>query len=652
MANLSGMQNMQLAGANLSSIPSTAPSGVGTLAGIGQGIASAASALVSPYKASKAQAAKDAKATLELEQDTKLGKLANSYAKAQQASSTQGGFDLEKTQTMLLTKFLDANPELGERAIALHSASTGRKAGAQSSLQRIDMEQKEERWDSYFGSPDETPEEAAKQEALYENIKREEKILAHEAKVRADDKARRDDQREVVQKKLYDSTGKMAQWKTQSLQLDLEKDMKRMQSGDVDPVAMKAAWVAKEIEWKNQLATYGEFANDPVITAQVAGVNKMFELAGGLLDGSMQKEALETEIAVAIKTQEAIIVSGGDIPAMTKENAGARLAATNNLYSNASNLKLPIAKWVTAAVSGKPIDTTEYTPEEREAVFSNLENMVKSNDPRAKEQASGHIQQMAEHLGRNGMDYTDEQVLATIKLINIPEAFDALSNTDKEALRTILDTHVLNTAKEELTNIQRHGGVTVFQAGGMAVESGEDFGDTLSFDDIATLVPGDGGISIQVNDAYKNNATVQRKARDLRMKMELINPVLEVYANVSGFGMKDLATQIFGLQDPTAVQEVASQAVDTVAQVASTAADTVAQAAPTADTPATTFADAALEAERTDDETIARFRANVPNMKAQGYTLQQVLDYWDILGFSDSATQDSLKEKLAEAWND
>lgn len=524
MADLRQFQNRPQAQANLQQVSPVVPPSTTSLQQLGSFFQGSAGALTGAIAAGQQAEAQQV-------QDTTLGKFASSLARAQQASQTDPTADLSSIQRKLYLDFVSANPSLGADAIKVFNDATGVKVAGLSTEQQFFQEQQEAAWKSGFGSPLATEEENAKQFQLYQNIQRESKVMEFEAKQDVHDKRNQ-------LKKFQGSTAKLASWKTESLNETLQQDIEKIKNGG-DRLEFEMKWAKLRVDWANTVAQYGEFANDPTIKAQLSGITGMFDLADKVVSGQAELDALTKQSSIAVAKQKAMISS---------DPKNAQIIATSEFFGHTPALNLPVAAAATEILKEGPADLREVGKDEQVTTKKTLESMTQSETPAARDEATGHVVSIAEHLERNGMDYTDENILDVCNVMAVPSAFNNMTAEDKDIVKRACDTYASDVAMKAIREIERNGSIT------FPTEVVTPRGDTrpgagtpTPVQEFATLTTDNTGLRYIALPSHSNNRQVQRRIQDLNRQLAKVNPIVEVYSAATGESPAYIANTLWGL---------------------------------------------------------------------------------------------------------
>lgn len=524
MSDLRKFQDRSQTQANLSSVAPVVPPSTTTLEQLGSFFQGTAPTVMGAVQAGQKAAAKQAV-------DTNLGKFATSLAHAQQASQIDPRADLASTQRKLYTEFVAANPSLGADAIKVFNDATGLKVAGLSFEQKEMQDLQETAWSRGFGSPLATPQENAKQLEVYQSIQRESENMAFNAKVDSHNKT-------AKLKELQGSTVKLATWKTESLNATLQTDLQMLKNGGSRAEA-EAKWAKMRIDWANELAQYGEFANDPTIKAQLSGIESMFDLANKMVTGQLELDALTKESDTALAKQKAML---------TSDPAAAQLIAVSNFFGNTPAAQLPVSAYVSEVISEGPSDIRKVPGAEKSTAKKTLESMAGSEDLATREESTSQVISIAEHLDRNGMDYTDENILEVCSVLAVPKAFDGMTAGQKDLVKTACDTYAVDVAQKAIREIEQNGSVA------FPTEVITPQGDTrpgvakpIPVQEFAVISADNTGLRYSALPEYRNNRQVQRRIQDLNRQLTKVNPVLEVYAAATGESPAYIATELWGL---------------------------------------------------------------------------------------------------------
>ena len=524
MSDLRKFQDRSQTQANLSSVAPVVPPSTTALEQLGSFFQGTAPTVMGAVQAGQAAEAK-------LATNTNLSKFATSLANAQQASQIDPRADLAGTQRKLYTEFVAANPSLGTDAIKVFNDATGLKVAGLSFEQKGLQDLQESAWSRGYGSPTASPQENAKQLEVYQSIQRESSNMEFSAKVDSHNKT-------AKLKEIQGSTAKLATWKTESLNATLQSDLQMLKNGG-SRVELEAKWAKLRVDWANEVAQYGEFANDPTIKAQLSGIEGMFDLGLKMVTGQMELDALTKESDTALARQKAML---------TSDPAAAQLIAVSNFFGNTPSAQLPVSAYVAQVISEGPSDIRKVPGAEKGTAKKTLESMSGSEDLATREEATGQVVSIAEHLDRNGMDYTDENILEVCSVLAVPKAFDGMTTGQKDLVKTACDTYAVDVAQKAIREIEQNGSIA------FPTEVITPQGDTrpgaakpTPVQEFATISADNTGLRYSALPEYRNNRQVQRRIQDLNRQLTKVNPVLEVYAAATGETPSYIATELWGL---------------------------------------------------------------------------------------------------------
>lgn len=524
MSDLRKFQDRSQTQANLSAVSPVVPPSTTALETLGSFFQGTAPTVMGAVQAGQQAEAKKVV-------DSSLGKFATSLANAQQASQLDPRADLASIQRKLYTEFVSSNPHLGTDALKVFNDATGLKVAGMSFEQKEMQDLQEKAWTRGYGSPTASPEENAKQLAIYQNIQREAATMEHSVKVDSYNKT-------AKLKEVHGSSAKLATWKTESLDATLQSDLQLLKNGG-SRMEVEAKWAKMRVDWANEVAQYGEFANDPTIRAQLSGIEKMFELADKMVTGQMELDALTKESDTALAKQKAML---------TSDPAAAQLIAVSNFFGNTPSAQLPVSDYVSKVIKEGPSDIRNVPGQEKQTAKLTLENMAGSEDLATREEATQQVVSIAEHLDRNGMDYTDENILEVCSVLSVPKTFDGMNASQKDLVKTACDTYAVDVAQKAIREIEQDGSITfptevITPQGSTRPGAGKP----TPVQDFAVISADNTGLRYSALPEFRNNRQVQRRIQDLNRQLGKVNPVLEVYAAATGEAPAYIATELWGL---------------------------------------------------------------------------------------------------------
>lgn len=565
--------------ASLNAVPASPPASSGTQQALGfiQSFGAPIASAIAVNQQAKGEAARA----------SAVGSLTTKLANIQQAGMVDSRINVQQAQRKAFTEWSASNADLSTEGMKAFSESTGIKVAGLSSEQQAQQKIQETAWSSGFGSPTSTPAENKRQLDIYQSIQRESQVMTFEAARGTADAAEK-------KKRVQASTAKLSTWKTESLKETLDADLQAIKNGSPRE-GFVSKWMKLKVDWSNELAQYGEFANDPTIKAQLTGIEEMFSYADGMVNGSTELSALESQINISVAKQQAILTSSPE---------GARMIAISKAFGHTPAAQLPVSNYVANVLSkpvGEPADARTIVGSEGETVHKTLDNMGLSEDPIAQEQASQQIVQMAKHMGRNGEDYTDEQLLQVCSIISAPSAYNKMSGQDKELVQNACETYAVDVAGKAIREIEKNGSVALstvsFKPGGQTTVSDRR---SVPTQDFSTLTVDSSGLRYTVKPEYKNDRQVRRQIQNLNRELSKINPVLTILSTTTGQSPEQVAADTWGIgpvaeeRAMKASQEAQKAALDTKGGLAvltgemSQRIGTAQTAAPATEEPATT----------------------------------------------------------------
>lgn len=474
-----------------------------------------------------------------------LGSMTLKLTKAQQASQTDPNFDLAKAQRKIFQETVAANPSLTEDYIKTFKSVTGIEPAGMSEGQKQLQKDLSTAQSRGFGDPNDPIEVQMEQLDMYLDIQREATLMEHEAKKEARDE-------KTLKKEVYKRTANLVGKKTDSLNLTLQRDLEALANG-ADRATIQAKWAKLAADWHVEVAQYGEFAADETVVAQLKGIQSTLELGAKMVSGDIELEASKKESDLIVARQKAIIANDPE---------AAPLIAASELFKNQPTLLLPINTLIAKLMSKGPSDVRDVPATERETGKATLTNMVKSADPVAIEEAQRHVASIGKHLGRNGEDYTDEEILQTCSIMAVPEVFNGMSNEDRSIVEEACATYAVDVGMAAIRDIEQNSSIRVPNET-VTPRGTTVFGEptVLASENFSSLEVDENGFRYVVSPTHQNNRQAQRMIQQMNRNLDKVNPVLSILSQASGKSMEEVAGKTFGLGPRAVSNETPEQPV-------------------------------------------------------------------------------------------
>lgn len=488
---------------------------------------------------------KGAQAEAETASAKDVGSFTLKLAKAAQASETDPNFDLVKAQRKIFQETVAANPALADEYIKTFKSATGLEPAGLTAEQQQLQKDLFEAQSKNFGDPNDPPEVQRQQLELYQDIQREAVIMEHEAKREARDK-------KEAQREVYKRTAKMVGLKTESLNLALEQDLEAIRNG-----ANREEITTKWLKWRTansvEFAQYGEFANDPVVKAQIQGITDTFDLADKMLSGQVELDATQRETELIVAKSKAIIAADPE---------AATLIGASEFFRNQPTLTLPINNLIRRLMTQGPSDLRGVPAAELEAGKGTILRMGSSEDPKTREEAQGYLTDTAKHLGRNGEDYTDEEILQTCSFLAVPSVYETMTSGQQDQIARACSDYAVDVAQRSLRELEQNSSINVRE------EVLTPRGDTrfsevtvLAANNFSSLEVDENGFRYVATNEFQNNRQARRQIQSMNRLLDKVNPVLTVLAKSTGKTVEQVAGEVFGLGPQAATTTLPEQPV-------------------------------------------------------------------------------------------
>ncbi|MGJ8839456.1 hypothetical protein AB9H28_23935, partial [Salmonella enterica subsp. enterica serovar Kentucky] len=213
-----------------------------------------------------------------------------------------------------------------------------------------------------------------------------------------------------------------------------------------------AKWAKMSADWSIEMAQYGEFANDETVKAQVKGIQDTLDLASKMVKGDFELESKKRDSEIIVAKQKAIIASDPE---------AAPLIAASELFRNQPTLTLPINNLIRKLMTQGPSDVRDVPAAEKEVGKGTILRMGQSEDPATREEAQRHVVDIANHMGRNGQDYTDDELLETASLLAVPSVYEGMPDESKEAVIQAVNTYAVDVAGKAIRTLESSSSLSI-----------------------------------------------------------------------------------------------------------------------------------------------------------------------------------------------
>lgn len=543
MADLRRFQQDTARQANLQSIPvaKEGPSPLLSLAGFAADIGT------SVFKAQQGFAEAEAVST----QGKAVGAFQQKLVAAQQASLTDPTFNLERAQQKIWQETVAANPSLAAEFTKAYENATGLKVAGLSFRQKEQQDLQEEAWGAGFGGPDQSDEYNAAQLDIYQDIKREAKLMQSENTRLELEEKRGKITKEAVRTKAYEHTKNLVTKRYEGFYLDMQRDLTALSDGTKTLAEVQQEWAFKKSSWGLELNRFGEFSTDETVQSMLSPISELFDLADKSFKGEFETEALKTQIEATNTKNTALMLTKSEL-------AGAY--AVSKIFPNQPATNIIVGDALDKIIDPVTKSVKDATGLEASSIKTTLGNMGRSEDPDANEEAEVITEGVADHLDRNGDDYTDEEILKTCSVLDNKEVFEKMSPERSQKVVQACSKFAVDTADKAIRNINANSTVR------LATETITPRGTTipgtptlLKAGDFSTLTTDGNGLRYTPTEQYTNNRQVQRVIQEMNRQLQDVNPVIRILSSASGESIEKTALDYFGVGQPEATEGAPQQ---------------------------------------------------------------------------------------------
>ena len=494
------------------------------------------------------------------EETTALGGLQQGLLDIRQAGATDGSVDVTRQSRLLLTKFNTDNPQLRLEASKAFKAETGNSPSGLSADEEAEGKLRNKAIADGFGSHNASDDYNEEQFEIYQRLKRQDKVLSSKIQKMSFDvqagNVHKTELKKTVLKSFQDISGDYSA-KTQS---DMNELVSRWESGTVPMEEAILSIRDSRNKINREVATLGEFSTDPTVASYTKPALDSLQLAEDIITGKIEGDAITATINLNKARASAIFLSEPEVV-----NLVVASESFNHTTGLQSKISVNVMRFLTGGLdkdgmvpeTPKPVSPLEMDKEEQEGTKTILERMtVPSASPESKAEAANTLTGVAEHLGRNGMDYDVEDKKFAIDILNTNGAMDLLSPEQRSTVMLALDMYVVDTVdvavREAVTN------PTQVSVGHLSRVLGGGKQELRDFADVADITVVDGRIYWTAKRAFAGDVRVQQQIRATNQRIEEdITPAVSVYSKGLNKSFEEVAGTFLGtVEEEEEEQEV------------------------------------------------------------------------------------------------
>lgn len=471
---------------------------------------------------------------------TALGGLQQGLLNIRQAGATDSSIDVTRQSRLLLTQFNNDHPELRMEASKAYKAETGNTPSGLDEQEEAELKLRNEAIATGFGKHGASDEYNQEQFELYQNLKRQDKVLSSKIQEMSFQVQEKAVHKSALKDTVLSSFQELSATYSRKTQSSMTELVTQWESGSVqtEEAVLEIRQARNAIN--REIATLGEFSTDPSVRAYVQPMLDSLALAEDIVNGKIEQEAVDAVINTNKSRAKAVFMSDPNT---------VNLVVASEAFNHTTGVQSKISKSVMSfLVEGldengmlptkpKPVNPLGMDKDEQDGIKAVVSNMA--GDEKAGSEVANMMAGLAEHLGRNGMDYDPEDKKFAIDVLNTEGAMKLLSPEQKGAVMVALDMYVVDTvdvaAKKYITE---HPQVSVGAPFPRVLGGGGP--ELKEFTDVADIKIVDGRIYWTAKRAFAGNPSVQGQIRTANKNIEeSITPAVNVYANGLGIPFKE-----------------------------------------------------------------------------------------------------------------
>lgn len=490
---------------------------------------------------------------IEKEQEAVVGSFTSKLLEAQQVGATDPRYNTRQQQRRIFQKAVADHPELAKGLTKQFNAVTGVKAGGLSDEQVRYNELVDSATDARFITPGMTPEKIEEQVNLYQDMERraynfdfEMKEMNRKIKQGTLDETARE-------RKAIEQAGTLATQYYTANQNKVDALIQSVERGEISQSAAMQEIAMMEINHRQQIASFGEFANNPSIAATLEPSNLIFQYGKDRISGKFDQESYESSTALIRAQNEYVIMSD-------KKNAQTIVGSSLLGHSPAAQTRQTEA-FANIFSSEGAVDIRMASPTDVENVRSMMDSAVR--DETSQEEAVKKTLGVFKHVNDNSDDYTVSKMISVTKAMNNKAVFDAMSNAEKDKVFSTAEMMVIDIADPAKKRLDEIGNFThmPFKQGmeQLSVPGATPRTVTMKITDYAELNVTDAGLRYTIKDDFKSNRAFQQRLIKVNKELDDINPIIDILHNTSGIGKEELAIQYFDFEFPTEGEDTTTE---------------------------------------------------------------------------------------------
>ncbi len=492
--------------------------------------------------------------------NTALGGLQQGLLDIRQASQTDSSIDVTRQSRLLLTQFNTDHPELRMEASKAYKAETGATPSGLSADEEAENDLRNNAIANGFGSHGASEEHNEEQFELFQDLKRQDKVLSSKIQKMSVQVQEGSIHKSALKETVLSSFHELSGNYTAKTQGDMKEMITQFHAGTL-PME-EAMLMIRESRNKigREIATLGEFSTDPTVQAYIKPSLDSLQLAEDIISGKVEGEAVDAVVNLNKARAKAIFMSDPDT---------VNLVVASEAFNHTTGIQSKISKSVMKflveglteegmlPVKPKPVNPTTTDKDEQDGIKTVLERMVEpASSPEAKLEAANTLTGVAEHLSRNGMDYSPENKKFAIDVLNTEGAMEILTSEQKSTVMLALDMYVVDTVdlavKEAIANPSQ---VSTSSAAFPRVLGGSG-PDMKNFADVADLTVVDGRIYWTVKRGFAGDSKVRQQIRAVNQRIDDdITPAVNVYSKGLGKSFEEVAGAFLGTEQEESKEE-------------------------------------------------------------------------------------------------
>lgn len=530
-------------------IPTHQDSGGGALAGLGNVIGNVGNVVGAFTNASANKERSASQGAL----SNYEGKLTKIYESA--ATDPSMAAKAEKQAEVARAEFAANYPELVSDGNSAYKRVTGRAIGEATTFEKAEIEDRKKSVESGYGFMGASDEHNAEQ---YERFQTERQIDAITSR-----------QLKETKRKVEQGDADMALFDQQAIKGLVDMGRTKYEAAQSDGKAIIETWQKDPSKYEELVMAVqermrgikavqgrtGKYAETPQANGIVDPIMSEWQAVLDVMSNKIKVEDYKNISALSNAKSEAIFLANPRNQALVTASklmpeAVGQISEATEAVTNFLSAPLEYEDRIRSnpSASIRPVDTTEITDKDR----ANLQAIVSAgakatSSPEAKAELAGSLESIIEHMDRNGMDYTLEDMEFITTLINTDGAMDLLDKRQStkvaETLAMHASTKVDPVAKRTIVNpqpVRMSSGVFSPATSERWTGVKSELTDVKS---MATVKVQDGVIYWELNDAYRTNRHARNTITNLNKEIaKSVTPFVSAYSKAMGISTEEAAT--------------------------------------------------------------------------------------------------------------